>query len=497
MPKLLIIDDEPAVRFSFEQVYADDSIEVVSAATAGEGLELARVENPDVIVLDLQLPDRSGLDILPFLQEMDPARPVVFITAHGTADTAIEAMKQGAFEYLVKPVQLDQLTAVLDRAFTTAQMVRTPTQLSDDAQVDRIVGSSRVMQEVCKRLGRIAPQDVTVLITGESGTGKELIARALYQHSKRARKPFLAINCAAIPEQLLESELFGHEKGAFTGADRRRIGKFEQCDGGTLLLDEIGDMPVSLQAKMLRLLQDQQFERLGGSETLQTNVRLIAATNQDLARLVAEGRFRADLFYRLQVVTIAVPPLRERPSDIIELSHYLLFRYNQQLGLDLRGFATETLAYLQAYSWPGNVRELQGVLQHAMLNASGPMILPEFLPPHLLSSEPLIPTKSPVAVAVESGSSTAEGTSLGEIEALAERLLHSHPGQVHEAFVAETERVLLARVVQFTRGHQGKAAELLGISRVTLRHKLRALGLAQEKGTSDADASDGLAEGES
>ncbi len=482
MPTLLVVDDEEAVRYSFEQVFTEDTVEVVTAGTAEEGLDLARQHNPDVVVLDLQLPDRSGLDILPALQDLDPARPVIFITAHGTADTAIEAMKQGAFDYLVKPVQLDHLSAVLERAFATARMIRTPAELATDPTTDRIVGSSRVMQEMCKRIGRIAPQDVTVLITGESGTGKELVARAIYQHSKRVKKPFLAINCAAIPEQLLESELFGHEKGAFTGADRRRIGKFEQCDGGTLLLDEIGDMPAPLQAKMLRLLQDQQFERIGGSETLRTNVRLIAATNQDLGRRVAEDRFRADLFYRLQVVTIAVPPLRERPSDIVELAHYLLYRYNQQLHLDLRGFAPETLEALQAYSWPGNVRELQGVLQHAMLNASGPLILPEFLPPQLFPQADADTTSD--TPTTEQPRAAREP---GEILALVERLIETHPGNLHAAFQAATERVLLARVFQHTRGHQGKAAELLGISRVTLRHKLRALGLALDKVPTEVD----------
>ena len=233
---------------------------------------------------------------------------------------------------------------------------------------------------MCKNIGRVAPQDVNVLILGESGTGKELVARAIYHHSKRADRPFLAINCAALPEALIESELFGHERGAFTGADRQRIGKFEQCQDGTIFLDEIGDMPLAAQAKMLRLLQDQTFERVGGSESIRTRVRVIAATNQDLDRRIASGQFRADLFYRLQGVTISLPPLRDRPDDIAELAHHFLFLYNRELGLNVQGFDPEALGCLRAYRWPGNVRELQAVLKAAMLRGTGPLLLPEFLP---------------------------------------------------------------------------------------------------------------------
>ena len=301
---------------------------------------------PDVIVLDLQLPDMSGLELYRQVHPLLPKCPVIFITAHGTTETAIEAMKGGAFDYLVKPVDLDRLSQVLDRAFEAVRLMSAPAVLPSEDVADRIVGRSPVMQEMCKAIGRIAPQDVNVLILGESGTGKELVARALYQHGRRAGQPFLAVNCAAIPEALLESELFGHEKGAFTGADRRRIGKFEQCSGGTLFLDEIGDMTASLQAKMLRVLQDQRFERVGGGETLQTQVRILAATNQDLPQLVGEGRFRKDLYYRLNSVTIQVPPLRDRAKQrlIAELeAHYFLFRFNRELNMDLRALATETL----------------------------------------------------------------------------------------------------------------------------------------------------------
>jgi two-component system nitrogen regulation response regulator GlnG len=372
VPKLLIVDDEEALCYSFRRVLsAEGAFEVRTAGTATEALEVVQSEGTDVVVLDLQLPDRSGLELFYDLRARDPHCPIIFMTAHGTADTAIEAMKNGAFDYQVKPVDLDHFTQLLRRAFEAARLMRVPALLPTEEEGDRIIARCRAMQEMCKTIGRLAPQDVTVLICGESGTGKELVARALYQHSARADKPFLAINCAAIPETLLESELFGHEKGAFTGADRRRIGKFEQCDGGTLFLDEIGDMPQALQAKMLRVLQDQRFERLGGQETVQTHVRLLAATNQDLPALVEAGRFRSDLYYRLSMVKIEIPPLRQREGDLEELAHEFLFRYAREMGIAIQGFAPETLELLRQYSWPGNVRELQGVIRQALLTGRG------------------------------------------------------------------------------------------------------------------------------
>jgi two-component system nitrogen regulation response regulator GlnG len=328
------------------------------------------------------------------------------------------------------------------------------------------------MQEMSKAIGRVAPQDVNVLITGESGTGKELVARALYQHSRRADQPFLAINCAAVPEALLESELFGHERGAFTGAERRRVGKFEQADRGTLFLDEIGDMAPALQAKMLRVLQDQQFERVGGNETIRTHVRVLAATNQDLPRLVAEGRFRKDLYYRLNTVTIAVPPLRDHLDDVAELAHYFLFRFDRELSLDIRGFTPEVLDRFQAYCWPGNVRELQGVVKRAMLNASGHLIVPEFLPEQFQAAPAAPP---PVA----------DSDNL-DLAALIEGLLRREDGRLYEEVIAAVERVLFIRVLRHTHGHQARASELLGLNRSTLRHRLRTLHLAVDRTLTDA-----------
>ncbi len=467
MPKLLLVDDEESVRYSFRRVFHEGEVEVLTAATAAEGLAAAGQQRPDVIVLDLQLPDRTGLDLFREIHAAEPKRPVIFITAHGTAETAIEAMKAGAFDYLVKPVDFERLTQVLGRAFDAARLMNVPSVLPTDEAGDRIIGRSPVMQEMSKTIGRIAPQDVNVLVLGESGTGKELVARALYQHSRRADKAFLAINCASIPETLLESELFGHEQGAFTGAIRRRIGKFEQCNGGTLFLDEIGDMSAGVQAKLLRVLQDQRFERVGGNESVQTHVRVLAATNRDLAQSVASGQFRKDLYYRLNSVTIKLPPLRERKEDIAELAHYFLFRFNRELSADYRGIAPETLEVFQQYDWPGNVRELQGVIKSSMLAGSGHLLLPEFLPDDFL--------KEP---APASHATNDFGSDLDE---LIESRLREAAGKAHENVIAAVERRLFRRALLQTHGNMTQAAELLGLSRATLRLKMRSLGLSVDK----------------
>jgi two-component system, NtrC family, nitrogen regulation response regulator GlnG len=486
MPTLLVIDDEQSVRYSFRRVFEGNDVTVVTARTAAEGLEQVREHAPDVVVLDLQLPDRSGLEVFHEIHALDPKRPVIFITAHGTTETAIEAMKHGAFDYLVKPVDLDRLSQVLDRAYEAARLMHVPAVLPAEDSGDSIVGRSPIMQEMCKAIGRIAPQDVNVLILGESGTGKELVARALYHHSRRADRPFLAINCAALPETLLESELFGHEQGAFTGAVRRRIGKFEQCDSGTLFLDEIGDMSPALQAKMLRVLQEQSFERLGSNETLHTQVRVLAATNHNLEKLVEENRFRKDLYYRLNVITIQVPPLRGRLDDVAELAHYFLFRFNRQLGMDLRAFAPDTLELLQKYSWPGNVRELQSVIKQAMFNATGHVLLPEFLPETVRRA-----AERPNS-AVSPG--PAGPTASRDIAALISSLLRRGENNIHQKVMDEVERILLTEVLQHTRGHQTQASELLGLNRTTLRHKLRTLGLSVDRMVTEDGHKEGSSE---
>jgi two-component system nitrogen regulation response regulator GlnG len=320
------------------------------------------------------------------------------------------------------------------------------------------------MQEAYKAIGRVADQNFPVLITGESGTGKELVARAVYQHGPRAKGPFLALNCAAIPEQLLESELFGHEKGAFTGADRRRIGKFEQCHGGTIFLDEIGDMPLSLQAKVLRLLQEQAFERVGGNETIRTDVRLIAATHRDLKAWSAEGKFRADLYYRLSVFTIPLPPLRERGDDLPLLVQHYLRRFSRELGRDVRQVAPEALARLRNYSWPGNIRELQSVLKQALLQAKGTVLLPAFLPELPGGAGETVPA-------------TPSGEEPGVETFVIRERLTSDVRELYAEAHRQLDRQLLPRVLEYTRGSKHEAALLLGIARQTLRLKVREIGL--------------------
>jgi two-component system nitrogen regulation response regulator GlnG len=333
----------------------------------------------------------------------------------------------------------------------------------------RIIGRSPIMQEMCKTSGRVAPQDVSVLILGESGTGKELVARALYHHSRRSNKTFLAVNCAALPESLVESELFGHERGAFTGADRRRIGRFEQASGGTLFLDEIGDMPMSAQAKILRLLQEQRFERVGGTETLQADVRVLAATNQNLEELIAQGRFRRDLYYRLKVITIRVPPLRERASDIPELAQHFLFQFDRELGLQVQGFGAEGFACLQQYPWPGNVREMQGVVKESMFRAHGPIVVIEELPSEVRGR--------PVKM---SEPASGSGDQI-ELTGIIEDLLQRGEPQLYDRVLEIRERALFSRDLQETVGHLGQASERLGLNRSTLRYKLRQLGLSVER----------------
>jgi two-component system nitrogen regulation response regulator GlnG len=469
--KLLVVDDEAIICHSFRRVLTTPEIEVVTAGTIAEGWRRFEQDKPDAIVLDLQLPDGSGLDLFKRMHAVDSRKPVIFVTAHGTTETAIEAMKLGAFDYLTKPLDLAQMSSLLGRAFEAARLMRNPAILPDDPNSDRIVGRTPVMQEMCKQIGRVAAQDATVLILGESGTGKELVARAIYSHSKRTSKPFLVINCAAIPENLVESELFGHERGAFTGADRQRVGRFEQCGDGTVLLDEIGDMPLSAQAKMLRLLQEQQFERVGGNQSITTSVRIIAATNQNLEQLISAGKFRNDLYYRLKVITIRVPPLRERKEDIAELAHHFLFRYARETDRDIRGFTPEAIEMLQQYDWPGNVRQLQNCIHSAVCQLAGQTILPSDLALQAANTQIASPqTASPPVVAAS--------PVVFDLASTIDSMLRDGRKEVYSRVVALVEKELLTQALRHTHGRQAQASELLGINRATLRYKLRELGIS-------------------
>jgi two-component system nitrogen regulation response regulator GlnG len=468
MAHLLLIDDDAVlVPQQVRQAFPAPTYRVVVAQNGNHGVELVRRAPPDVVLLDLQLPDRHGLEVYRSIRAIDARIPVIFIATAKTADAAIETVKHGAFDYLHKPLDLEQLQRVVTDALEVARM-RLPVRLADAAPSAEddgaMLGASPRMLDIYKAIGRVAAQDVTVLITGESGTGKELVARAIYQHSSRSTAPFLALNCAAIPENLLESELFGHERGAFTGADRRRIGKFEQCNGGTVLLDEIGDMPLALQAKILRLLQDQTFERLGGNETIRTDVRLIASTHRDLRVRAAEDKFRPDLYYRLGVFTIHLPPLRDRLEDLPILVQHYLRKFSAELGREIREIAPEALARLRAYSWPGNIRELQSVLRQALLRASGAVLLPAFLPE--LSGAPPVRPSTPIL---------AEPAF--DLERFIRQRLPSATNDLSAETHREVDRLLMTLALEYTHGNHRDASRLLGISRQTMRVKLRALGL--------------------
>jgi DNA-binding NtrC family response regulator len=477
MPLVLVIDDEPGIRYTIPTVLQTADVRVITAETASEGLRLVREQSPDLVLLDIRLGSQSGINVFHDLRAIDPQLLIVFMTGHGTTDTAIEAMKMGAFDYLVKPLDLPQLKRVIDQGLHISALMKVPASInpadSPPDTSDRFVGSSPAIQAICKQIGRVAPQDVNVLLLGESGTGKELVARAIYQHSRRERGPFLAINCAAIPETLLESELFGHEKGAFTGADNRRIGKFEQCHRGTIFLDEVGDMPLATQAKILRLLQDGQFQRVGGNSTLTADVRIIAATNQNLEAMIHAGRFRRDLYYRLRGVALTLPPLRERLGDIPELAHYFLARLNRQLGTDIQAIHTDAILRLQEHTWPGNVRELQSVLREAMIVSTGPILLPEFLP---LTSDFSEPTDTACSVNVPTASD-GEWQSLAAF--IADGLKQKQPDLYRRA-ITRFDRLVLSMTMEHAGGLQSHAAELLGVSRPTLRAKLRQIADAHE-----------------
>jgi DNA-binding NtrC family response regulator len=464
MPIVLVIDDSRATRQMLAESFRDKEIVVETAGTATAGLELLSERQFDLVVLDVVLPDMTGLEVFQNIKRIDPRLPVIFITAGDSSDSAIEAMKHGAYDYLTKPLDLNRVRGLVAQALETRRRMRVPVSLPDSpadaGHSDQMLGRSPQITEVYKSIGRVASEDVTVLIRGESGTGKELIARAIYHHSARADAPFLAVNCAAIPDSLLESELFGHEKGSFTGADRQRIGKFEQCSGGTIFLDEVGDMSPLLQGKLLRLLQEQRFERVGGNETIETDVRIIAATHRDLEAMSQEGKFRTDLYYRLNGYTISVPPLRERGSDIELLIQRFLKTYARQIDREFQGIDPEALQLLLKYPWPGNVRELQSAIRRALLQMTGPLLRPEFLPDEIRLT-------GQVARPAQGGNS-----SVGILEQFVASRLNSGSTDLYSEALAAMESFLLTHVLQFTSGNQSYASRILGITRGSLRNKI-------------------------
>ncbi len=483
MPSLLIIDDDALVLQIFRRVFQNTDMTIVTAQSGAEGIELVKRHRPDTVILDIVLPDISGLAMFEQLHRLDPKMPVIFITAGGASDTAIEAMKLGAFDYLLKPLDFPKVRDLVSRAIEIRRLMHVPVSMASDSHEngvgDALIGRCPAMQEVYKAIGRVAPQNVTVLIHGESGTGKELVARAIYQHSPRAAGRFLAVNCAAIPEALLESELFGHEKGSFTGADAKRIGKFEQCSGGTLFLDEVGDMTPLVQSKVLRVLQEQRFERVGGNETISTDVRIIAATNRDLEAMTNKGEFRPDLYYRLNGFSIKLPPLRERTEDIVVLLEHFLHRFSRELGKEVVDVSPEALEMLMHYRWPGNVREFQSVLKQAILQAIGPVLVPEFLP-----------------AVVRDGAMNGNGephSQPGEVAALENFIdsrIQAHSTDLYAEMLAYVERIVLTRVLRHTGANQSTAAKLLGITRGSLRNKIRTLGIRIDQVVNVSERSD-------
>lgn len=461
---ILLVEDDPGLAASLRGVIEDEGHEVVLASRGEQGLAMATSQRCDVVLTDLKLPGLSGLDLVKRLHGAKTRLPIILMTAHGTTEIAIEATRHGAYDYILKPFEMPALLETIDKALASSRLTAQSVEIGKVVPGrDAIVGNSRAMQEIYKEIGRIAAKPVTVLIRGDTGTGKELIARAICQHSDRADRPFIAVNCAAIPETLLESELFGHEKGAFTGAEARRIGRFEQANGGTLFLDEIGDMSMNTQVKLLRVLQEQCIQRVGGNEMVPLDVRVIAATHRDLETAVADGTFREDLFYRLNVVSIAVPPLARRSEDIPELTRYFVGRYASDFGIENPTVHADAIEFLAQQPWPGNVRQLENVIRKALLRARGYAIGLAEVREALGDARPK--SAGDIASLTKYIGELLSAAVRGEIESAQEPLMET------------VEHELYAQAIELAHGNQAKAARWIGVSRLTMREKLVHFGL--------------------
>jgi len=459
---ILIIDDDDQLRNSFKKLLSEEGYKVDGAASGEAGLNIIKKEIPDLVIVDMRLPGMNGLETFKTIHKIEPKLPVIIMTAFGTTEIAIEATKLGAFDYILKPFDIPDMLSLVKQAIRASHFMRSPVEMDsipDKASSDAIVGRSIKMQDVYKAIGRVSQTDATVLIRGESGTGKELVMRAIYQHSLRADKPFLVINCVAIPETLLESELFGYEKGAFTGAAHRRVGKIEQAHGGTIFLDEIGDMPLNLQAKILRLLQEKSIERLGGSENISADVRIIAATNRDLESAILEGRFREDLYYRLKVVTIWLPPLREKESDIPLLTDYFLAKFSNEKGSNNPGITEEAKAVFSKHSWPGNVRELANTIQKALIFNRGAPI----------SSDDI--AKAISGELHESDLNSEKGDQALMLW-IRKEFTTRKDENLFDSCMDNIASLLISEALSICEGNRSKAAKLLGLSRPTLHSKI-------------------------
>jgi DNA-binding NtrC family response regulator len=469
--KILLIEDDLRLAAILHKLLQREGYEVDLSTCGEEGLARCWEHNYAVVLADLKLPGIDGLSLITQLHASKPKLPIIMMTAHGTTETAIEATKLGAYEYLVKPCEPQELLNLIASAVAQSQRMTEPVELGEAGEAGEahfaLVGGSRAMQEIYKQIGRVAATSVTVLIRGETGTGKELIARALYQHSDRAEKPFITVNCAAIPETLLESELFGHERGAFTGADTRRIGRFEQASGGTIFLDEIGDLSPGTQAKLLRVLQEKAIRRVGGNELIPVDVRVLAATHHDLETGILEKEFREDLFYRLSVVTLRLPPLRERPEDIPALVRFLIRRHASDLAVTNPSIQPEAIAWLQNQPWPGNVRQLENVVRQSLLLA-----------------RPLAITLEHVQQVLERDArsiTAANQTLAGYISDLLARVQRGEAEGAYWKMIADLEPELFAQAIRLAQGNQAKAARWLGITRLKMHDKLIQFDLHSSK----------------
>lgn len=473
MEKILLIDDDEGLVHFLSRFFERKGYAVTACANGPCAIEKVGRENFDLILLDYKMPELNGLDTLCAIKDVEVKTPVILMTAYGTTELAIEAMKKGAYDYLVKPFERKDLNRIVNEALQVnrqmKEVVRLPAaeqQPDPAAPADtlQIIGNSRKMQEIYKLIGQVAEKDVPVLITGESGTGKELAAKAIYHHSRRKDKPFMAVNCAAIPESLFESEIFGHERGAFTGADRTYIGKIERCHGGTLLLDEIGEMPAALQAKLLRVLQENEIERLGATRTLQVDVRIIAATNKDLEKAVELGTFRKDLYWRLNVISLHLPPLTERSEDIPELVNYFLRRFAREYDRAVCYMAEAAMKKILGYAWPGNVRELENCIRRAVLLSTGDVVAEGNL---------MIPQAAPQGPASpERHEQLIEGLR-NKLEEIVPEILRLSVQDVHANIIEMVEETLINQALEECHQNQVQAAKMLGISRNTLRHRLK------------------------
>jgi two-component system nitrogen regulation response regulator GlnG len=472
--RVLIVDDDESVRWVLKKALEKEGIETIPAKTATEGLERIKEGDIAIALMDIRMPGMSGLEALDEIRSDGQGALVIIMTAQATMQNAIEAMRRGAFDYITKPFDLDEVSILVKKALEVRRLSLEVTALRAEVREKYeggLVGNTAAMQEIYKTIGRVAESDATVLIHGESGTGKELAARAIHFHSKRAGRPFVAVNSAAIPSELLESELFGHEKGSFTGAISRKIGKFEAAGGGTLFLDEIGDMGLPLQGKLLRVLQEKEFERVGGIEPIKTDVRVLAATHRNLEKAVRDKRFREDLFYRLNVIQINIPPLRKRKDDIIQLAEYFMEKY-QSNEVRKRVLTPETSKVLRAYDWPGNVRELENAIQRAITLSQGDKIFPDALPPQIFKPG-------------QGAHLSFENFLEEKLADLVERMGALDQGEIYSMVLQRVEKPLITLVLKKTGGNQVRAASLLGINRNTLRKKIKELGIKYSANTDD------------